>query len=317
MIQVSCPGKIHLIGEHAVVHNYPAIIAAINLDVTAKITTSKTKQVFVEKRNADTKVLKLTDIIEKEIKKMTGTKTIPSYQMEISSNIPIGKGLGSSAALSAVVAAALIKYLKLKIDLRKLEEIAYLGEKFFHGNPSGGDLAAVINGGLVWFRKENELLKILKPLPFSPSKKIKAFMLIDSGTPKESTKQMVEKVQKLVNKSREKVESIFEDQESLARRMLIILKNGNEKELIQIIKKAHKNLVTIGVVSRRACDIIENIERIGGAAKISGAGGIKDGSGMLVCYHQNPQKVLKFASSYNLPAQKIKLNPKGLSINEN
>lgn len=312
---ISVPGKIHLIGEHAVVHGYPAIIAAINLYVTGKISTSKTKEILIEKKPADKRVLKLAEIIEKAVKHKFKIANTPTYRLEIESAIPIGRGLGSSAALSAVVTASLLKILKIE-DYQSIEEIAYLGEKFFHGNPSGGDLAAVISGNLIWFRKENELIKIIKPLPFSPSKKLKPFILIDSGKPKETTKFMVEIVQKMLNKSKEKVQSIFRDQESLSRQMPFVLKSGKEKELVTIIKKAHRNLTEIGVVSPRACDIVAGIEKIGGAAKISGAGGKKDGSGMLLCYNQNPQKLLKFAENYNLPVTKVKISSKGFKLNE-
>lgn len=311
---VTVPGKIHLIGEHAVVHGYPAIIAAINLYMTGKIANSKIKEIIIDKKPAEKKVIKLSEIIEKTVKTKHNITKFPTYKLEIISDIPTGKGLGSSAALSTLISACLLKL--IKNDTSDLDEIAFYGEKFFHGNPSGGDLAAVISGGLVWFRKENNLLKILKPLPFSPSKKLKPFILIDSGKPKETTKFMVEKVRKMLNKSKEKVQSIFRDQESLSRQMLIALKVGKEKELVKIIKKAHRNLTKIGVVSPRAQDIVENIEKIGGAAKISGAGGKKEGSGMIVAYHHNPQKVLKFASNFNLPAQKIKIIQKGLTINE-
>jgi len=314
MIKATSPGKIHIIGEHAVVHNYPAIIAAINLYMTGKISKSKIKEIIIDKKPVEKKVIKLSEIFEKAIKSKFKSTKIPTYRLEISSNIPIGRGLGSSAALSALISACLL--ILTKNDASDAEEIALRGEQFFHGNPSGGDLATVVNGGFIWFRKENELLKIIKPLPFSLSKKLKPFILIDSGKPKESTKFMVEKVQRLLNRSKETVENTFNDQEALTQKMLICLKKGNEKELIQIIKKAHKNLVAIDVVSQRAQDIVNNIEKLGGAAKISGAGGKKDGSGMLLCYHQNPQKVLKFAANYNLPAYKVKISPKGLIINE-
>jgi len=45
MIKVSAPGKVHLIGEHAVVYNEPAIIAAIG------------KRIWVEAEKNDTKVI--------------------------------------------------------------------------------------------------------------------------------------------------------------------------------------------------------------------------------------------------------------------
>ena len=89
----------------------------------------------------------------------TGIKRIEHYSIKIISQVPVGFGLGSSAALSAGIAAALLSFLKIPWNKKLIFDIAYAGEKFFHGNPSGGDLAAVIEGGFLWFRREFEFLK--------------------------------------------------------------------------------------------------------------------------------------------------------------
>src|SRR3989344_1158171 len=73
-------------------------------------------------------------------------------------------------------------------QIKRVLEIAYKGEKFFHGNPSGGDLAVVLEGGLLWFRKEFEFLKMFVRLPFMPHRNIKQFVLINSGKPAEATR---------------------------------------------------------------------------------------------------------------------------------
>lgn len=283
MIRLSAPGKIHLLGEHAVVYGKPALLSAINLRVTVTIGEKKSDNLFI-----------LRNTINKLIQQKYN-RIIPDYSIE--SSLPVGSGLGFSAAASAAIIATLLSYFKIKWDKNLVNELAYEAEKVFHGNPSGGDNTAVIFGGLLWFQGE--------PLPFTISSKIQNFILIQSGKPFESTKQMIEI-------AKAKIASILESQELLTKQMLLALKDGDEKILIDTIRKGEKNLEKISVVGKKAKKIIKDIENLGGASKVSGAGGVKDGSGILLCYHKNPKRILDYAKKNNLESYVIKLGEEGL-----
>jgi len=183
-ITVSAPGKIHLLGEHAVVYGKPAILTTVDLRVTVTITPSL--PVIVRNPNSiGTTKQSIKKIIEPIIKKHLKINKLPSYQFQIESQAPIGAGLGSSAAISAAYIASLLCFLKIKWDLNLVYKLTYEAEKVFHGNPSGGDPATVIFGGLVWYRKETPDLKVIHPFPFSiPKSLAKNFMIINTGTPK-------------------------------------------------------------------------------------------------------------------------------------
>ncbi len=185
MIAVSAPGKIHLLGEHTVVYGKPALLTTVNLRITITIKPTKARQETEE----------IQKVIEPIVKKHLKIKSIPSYQLTISSELPIGAGLGSSAAVSSAYIATLLSFLKINWDLNLINELTYQAEKVFHGNPSGGDNSTVVFGGLVWFRKESPDLKIIQQVPFTiPIKLAKNFVLINTGKPEETTKQMVELV---------------------------------------------------------------------------------------------------------------------------
>lgn len=296
MITVSAPGKIHLLGEHTVVYGKPALLSTVDLRITVTISTGFSNH-------------PLKKIIEPIIKKYFRLKKIPPYKLEISSQIPIGAGLGSSAAVSSAYIGALLTFLKIKWDKPLVNELAYEAEKVFHGNPSGGDNSTVIYGGLVWFRKETPELKIIQPLQFTiPSKLAKKFVIINTGKPKESTKEMVE----MVSKKYRKFQKIFDHQEQLVRELVTVVKEGNEKEFIRIIKEGERNLESIGVVSKFAQKIIREIEKAGGAAKICGAGASDGPTGVLLCYHQNKKTVEKIASENSLNYFSVKLGVEGL-----
>ncbi len=73
-----------------------------------------------------TKVLALRDIISPDAE---------PTEIHVTTQIPIGKGLGSSAALCVAMA----RYHHSLSSKEQIAEIALEGEKLFHGNPSGVD----------------------------------------------------------------------------------------------------------------------------------------------------------------------------------
>lgn len=311
MITISVPSKVHLLGEHSVVYGKPALLAAIDKRISVIITSSKIKriqgaQIYIKE------IEELLKILEKEIKKRTKLKEIQSYSIRIKSQVPVGSGLGSSAALSAGLSAALLSFLKIPWDKKTVFDIAYTGEKFFHGNPSGGDLATAIEGGFLWFRKDFEFLKTFSHLPFNPHKNIKQFILISSGKPKESTREMIAKVSKLKVLFPQKVQLLFNSQEELTKQMVIALRDGDEDGLIECIRFGEKNLEELGVVGKKSQSVIREIEKLGGVAKISGAGGVKNGSGMLLAYHRTPAILDQFLLQFKLKSSKIALGEEGL-----
>ncbi|KAF0218320.1 MAG: mevalonate kinase, partial [bacterium] len=251
--------------------------------------TSVNLRVYVTISKGSSAAHPLKKIIEPIIKKHLKIKTLPPYQITISSEAPIGSGLGSSAAISSSYIAALLTFLKVNWDLNLINKLAYEAEKTFQGNPSGGDNATVVYGGLIWFRKESEDLKIIHPLPFTiPTKLAKNFIFIDTGRLKEITAEMVKKVKNLYLRKPKVVEKFLGNQERLVKELLPVMKDGDEKEFIRIIRQGERNLETIGVCSKEVTSIIRNIEQSGGAAKICGAGSDSGPTGVLLCYHKNP-----------------------------
>lgn len=291
MIRVSAPGKVHLLGEHTVVYGKPALLSAINLRVTATIGQKKQDNLLL-----------LREVVEKIIQKKFKVEKIPDYSIE--SELPIGSGLGFSAAGAAAIIAALLSHFKIKWDKSLVNKLTYEAEKVFHGTPSGGDNTTVVNGGLLIFKNGVASPTTSKIKNFI-AKQQTCFILIQSGKPAEMTQEMV-----MIAKP--KISSILRDQESLTKQLVLALKDGNEKLLIEVIKKGERNLEKIGVVGKKAKKIIKEIEDLGGAAKISGAGGVKTGSGILLCYHKNPKILLKYAKQNNLEALIIKLGEEGL-----
>lgn len=311
-IRVSAPGKLILLGEHAVVYGKPAIIASVAKRCFITLTPHNDKRIEILSENHDQPLDYPAFIISQTLDYFN--KKAPSgFTLSINSEIPIGAGMGSSAALAVSIAAAVSLFLGEKLDKEKINNIAYLVEQKKHGNPSGADNSACCHGGLLWFRKETPDLKIISHLPFNiPGEITKNFLTIFTGTPKESTKEMVSIVGKLTKKRPKFTQSIFDSQESLTRELLTALKNGKEEIIKNCILQGEKNLELLGVVPPFAKSFIKKIEKKGGAAKICGAGGKTKGAGILLAYHTNTKIIKKLAQSQKFDCSPVSFSTEGV-----
>lgn len=271
MITVSAPGKVHLMGEHAVVYGRPAFLTAINRRLTVSVTSGK--------QTHDTYISHILSIVQQHFH----LDTLEHITITIDSDIPVGYHLGSSAAVAAGVIGAVMYFVKKTWNPILINQLAYEAEKFAHGNPSGGDNTTVIMGGFVWYRKELDFLKSMWQLPLTLPQALNHFFLIDTGKPKESTKDMIEIVRKNTIS-----EDVFQENEIQTKRVATAIKTADEAMLIDAIRKGERSLEQMGVVSKKAMNVIGNIEKIGGAAKILGGGGKTDGVGYVLCYAHNP-----------------------------
>lgn len=265
--KVSAPGKIILSGEHAVVYGYPALLSAVN-------------------------------------KRLTITQTGAKHEVE--SGIPIGCGMGSSAAFAVAFSALDLVTKKQQLDLERINKEAYRIEKKIHGNPSGGDNTISTYGGYLWYRKETESLKLFKNLETSP--RLRGLFIINTGKPIESTGEMVSYISSRYKTRKKYIDAIFREMEKITREFLSMT---SFKELI---KQNEILLEKLGVVSDQTKNVIRKIEKIGGAAKISGAGGKKENSGILIVYHSDQGKLLNFTKKNNIDISKLKLGEKGVRI---
>ena len=180
------------------------------------------------------------------------------------------------------------------------------------GNPSGVDPAIATYGGFLWYRKETSKFKTISK--FTRKRKLPRMVLMNSGKPRENTGQMVAKVANLYRKNPKKVDAIFQKIEKLTRNFLSFMLQEKEFSLKDLIYANQRYLEELGVVSGKTRDLIRKIEKIGGAAKITGAGGSKDNSGILICYHPNMKKLLSFVKNQKIEVIKTRLGMKGVQI---
>lgn len=312
MIRVSVPGKVHLMGEHAVVYGAPAFLAAINRRLTVSIEAGGDGVVWAG--HIPDEVKKYGDHILSLIAKEQNMETLPPLSISVQSDIPFGYHLGSSAAFAVAIIGAVVYFLKKTWNPVTINTLAFEAEKFVHGNPSGGDNTIVTFGGWVWFRKELPFLKSIWQLPMKLPGALNHFHLINTGKPEETTGEMVKLV---ATRMKEKVLGMkerFEENEEQARRMAVAIKEGDEGTLIDAMKKGERTLEGMGVVSDSAKSIIRAIEKRGGAAKILGGGGDRGAVGFLLAYHPDHDLLAKIGNDYAYPVEQIVLGEEGIRL---
>lgn len=293
MISYSAPGKIILSGEHSVVYTKPAFVTAVDFHLIFHINTVNSKS----NATIDPAVLYCENIVASYLRKNSITFTKRQYSYSIESTIPKGRGMGSSAAFCVAVVASLLHfYTGKQYDKQIINSLAYQCEKYFHGNPSGVDVSTSCFGGLIFYRKEFEFLKTISSLNFKIPKSFQDKMiLIDTGKPEESTSEMISYVGKRYNLYPKKTERVLSDIERVTKRMVVGVVKEDIKMFTQAIEENQKLLVELGIVSKKTISLLESLKPYG-VGKVTGAGGLKKGSGMMIFiinYPQVKQEVMK------------------------
>lgn len=300
MLKVSAPGKIILSGEHAVVYGKPALLASVDRRIVVSFGNSDN---FSEGQDF---IYKAVNLLRKNLQ----VKDVNS-SLKIVSDIPVGSGMGSSAALSVALSALFYKKYKKVWDLNLINDMAYQIERIQHGNPSGGDNTVSCFGGFLWFRKKSKRKMLFTQV--KPTKKLPKIIIIQSGKPRETTREMVAQIRDFYVHHRREVEKIFNNLESVTKGFLKCL-DADFSDISILINENEHLLEALGVVSDKTRFLIRKIKKLGGAAKVSGAGGIKDGSGILIAYHKEPEKLFLFAKSNKLDSFSVILGGKGVKI---
>lgn len=181
-MKISSCAKWILTGEHSVIRGGKAIVFPLKrFRNTVEVLPANSLSV----NDNLTENSKINELIERAISftRMPAQKFMNSYT--ITSNIPIGAGLGSSAALCA-------NFVKLCITLGYEEDPISLGrflENEFHKNSSGLDISVAITGVPLVFK--NNIVQKRLHLSDMPR-----FTLTYCGN-KSVTSECVEKVQRL------------------------------------------------------------------------------------------------------------------------
>ena len=257
--RASAPGKFVILGEHAVVYGKPAIVLAVDLRMEIAV-----------RGNA------------------TG-----GLEFETSSQIPVGSGLGSSAALSAALALALGERDGRRMSEAELVEEAYEAELFAQGIGSPMDASACVHGGGIavnlpesegrhlWTVTRGERTWSVSDVDVPDM----TFVIGNTGI-RAPTGPLVSKVKRFRDRS-SFANDIIDDIEQTTLQGSQAIARGDVEELGRLMTDDHKLLSILGVSSRELNKLVNASMPYSYGAKLTGAGG----GGCMVALTDRPEKV--------------------------
>ena len=316
-VVASAPGKVTLFGEHAIVYGYPAIvtaigrrvwvtaesrsddavvIAALDLRVPGVVVTYRGNDVIIGTDYG--KTLSAVAYLRKAIEitsEYLGARG--GVNLTVRSEMPVGAGLGTSAAVSVATIAAYSKV--LGYELRR-DEIARLGwevEKAVQGIASPMDTSIASFGGTIKIWKEGEEF-VRKELNVS----IEEPLIIGYVERQHTTAEMVKAVKNLKEKYGELVELIMKAIGRLTNEAERALLQGDVVRVGTLMNMNHGLLEALNVSTMKLSQIVY-VARAAGAlgAKLTGAGG--GGAVIALASNDNAEKVelaVKLHSSMTL-----------------
>ncbi len=315
-MKVFAPGKLILSGEHAAVYGKPALAMAVNRYVTATATPQllpfvsfDLSDLSYEKSLSLTALDHLKNRIKSKYKKFihgeykirevlhkpvelaqfamslffeTLNLTLTQgVKIHVRSDIPIGCGMGSSAATILSIVHAIANHLRMDLSSDIFYRLGLEAENMQHGQSSGLDVRVSLQGGCL-FIKEGQIQNRAVPSV--------SMYLVNTGTPETTTGECVTMAADHFKNS-----SIGNDFAAVTEAMDVALQQNQFDDIQQSIRANHELLTRIGVVPLRVQSFIKDIERNNGAAKICGAGAVagqKAGMVLIVTQDENALKEL-------------------------
>jgi len=272
-------GKLIVSGEYSILQGTIALVIPLKNHIKARLVTNiKNKPVY------SPHVEFILNVCKEEF-----SSDYSHFKLELNSTIPQNCGLGSSAALAHAIVQACAQVNRCVLSLSQKITLIQKCETYAHGRPSGLDaVATAYNLPLVVKSIGGELKITDKKTPFF---NINNYVLINSGAAKETTKEMVEKSLKKPD-----FKKICANISKVTNKIIEQLEKGVPPTFL--LTTNQRQLETLGVVGSKAKEMINLIESIGGHAKVCGAGGIKGGSGIILAYHQQKNKLLNLTSNH-------------------
>lgn len=274
MTTASAPGKIILVGEHAVVYGRPAIAAPVwEVVATARITdlpassgctiVARDIDLCIRLREAPAE-LPLALVTRLTLNRL-GLPPEPDWQFELQSAIPIASGLGSGAALSAALVRAMYTHVNQSVTPATVSELVFESERYYHGTPSGIDNTVIAYGMPIWFVKGQP------PVPFTPRQPF-TIAIAHSGIAA-PTKETVGDVRRQWQAEPSVYEARFDAIGEIARAARQAIEQGEIEKLGRLFDHNQALLAELGVSSPPLEKLIQAARTAGAlGAKLSGGG---------------------------------------------
>ena len=299
-------GKLIISGEHSVVYGQPALATQLNRSTICSINTRHDALINIQLKtlnlNFNETQADLIDFFQQsEVRyaeflnnQLLIANVLPEPEdyarfcigavlsklaldtglsIAIDSDIPVGCGLGSSAALAHAIFAAFQKHFQLDDDV--FEQVSW-SEHRQHGHSSGVDAWVTCHAGAVEFSKDTRPKAMTFP-------KMDWYWL-NTGQPQQTTGEVVAWV-----KEHHAQSGVWNQFGEVTQAIKSAWRNTDEEKLHLAIRDNHQLLCDIGVTPPKIQSMIKILESQGHSAKISGAGALSGDSAGVVLLLKHPQ----------------------------
>jgi mevalonate kinase len=268
----SAPAKIILFGEHAVVYGQPAIAVPFSsLRATAEwqenapagqgllIALEGARQI-IRVNDADNTLAYTVRMILDQLH-----VSAPDVTITLRSSIPVASGLGSGAAIAAVLGRALSAAVEYPLTDDALNQIVYEIEKMHHGTPSGIDNTVIVYEQPVYFIRDQPIQRLKIARPFQ-------LVVADTGH-SAPTRVAVGDVRKLYEAEPARIQTVLDRIGQLVAQARDMIECGDINALGPLMSQNHALLREL-TVSSAALDMLADAAVRAGAlgAKLSGGG---------------------------------------------
>jgi mevalonate kinase len=328
------PGKLILSGEHAVVYGKPAIAMAIDRSAVFELTPQAGDKISFDlpdgadggsytlmalrdfKRRIENKYHEFLsgDIgigyvlaAPADLFRFAFIHTLDGLHrkldsglvLKLRSSIPVGCGMGSSAATVLSEIRAVGHYLRVDFKPDWYYEYSLEAEKLQHGKPSGVDSYISLHGGCARFQ-QGEAVPISLP-------RMKMYM-VQTGIPESTTGECVMEVERHFRNS-----GIWSEFEAVTLAFEEALSANDSRKIHWVVRENNRLLAAIGVVPERVQRFIADIEAWGGSAKVCGAGTVAGNRGGIVLVFADEMPV-ELCQTYGYTVSPVRGDPLGTRI---
>ncbi len=279
----SAPGKFVILGEHSVVYGKPAITLAADLRMSVAVKRSGWNTM-----NGDRLDFRRQPHLRYLTRDLRHAIDMLTY-----SEIPVGSGMGSSAALSAAMAMSLAAMREETLTEEAIMNEAYEAEYYAQGNGSPMDASTCVHGGGVSINMPDAKGKHLWDVArngrhwrFNDMEVPEMTFVIGNTGIRAPTGPQVAKVHRYMERNHFARE-IIDDIENVTIEGGKALESNDVEALGRMMTKDHKLLSILGV----SCDALNKLVNASlphsYGAKLTGSGG----GGCMVALTDKPEKV--------------------------
>ncbi len=305
-VRASAPGKVILFGEHAVVFGEPAVALAVDRRTTVSATPSKAPT--LDGGTLDSArwpyLAAAVDVVE----------GVEPQDLHVETQIPVGSGLGSSAAVTVATLGTLL-HVRGPLDPSRVARLAFEVEHRVQGRASPIDTSTATHGSAILVdrrRRKGFLWGLAKGEQRWNIHHLEApdlLLVVGNTGVRPGTGTLVAQVRERVEsdaRARGAIERIGE----LTMGGVEALRSGDLQRVGRLMLEDHRLLTSLGVGHPKLDKLVEAALPHSYGAKLTGAGG----GGSMIALSDHPEDAAKAIAAAGGETLIVRLSRRGVEV---